>query len=232
MKPLTEIEKDFNAIAKSYGLKAFTAQDFKHNKELTKALDSYKTSQKTPLKLQDDLSNIHSIEIGYINFFEYYDKELHDNREDRELSCTASLFELIQPIEEIACNEYFETYIYGFIIQDDGENITIDQKVKDWHTFRRLADKIPSYINTTFPRWEHVGKIEKKVYAKEHEKRIEQLNALGNDTHEVKIVQHFLEKGFSLNQLANFKAGHLLSLRLPGINTPQIAKKIIKFSKL
>jgi len=230
MRPLTSLEKDFNAIGKSYSHKAYTAQDFSNNKELKKAFASYKKSREEPVIPKSDLSNISQIEMGYINFFEHKDNKLHDNTEATEIDCTMTLFELISPIQEISCRDYLETEIYGFVI--DEEDTSINDKVKEWHKKRRTIDKIKPFIKSMFPRWDKAGKKEKSELKNTITKYIESLTCLGNDTTQLEMVSHFMHSGLSLNKINDYKAEILLKLKLPHINSKEIAKKIIKYSKL
>lgn len=230
MRPLTPQEKEFNTIGKSYSHKAFTAQDFSKNKDLKKAFESYKKSQEEPSILKDDLSNLNQLEMGYINFFENKDNELHDSTDVNEIDCTMALFELTSPIKEISCSDYREAEMYGFTLLN--EDTSINVKVKKWHEKRRTIDKIKPFIQSMFPRWDKAEKKEKSMFKDEITKCIEALTCLNNDTTELTMVSNFMHSGLSLNQITNYKIDILLNLDLPNINSKEIAKKIIKSSKL
>ena len=83
-----------------------------------------------------------------------------------------------------------------------------------------------------FPRWDKAEKKEKSMFKDEITKCIEALTCLNNDTTELTMVSNFMHSGLSLNQITNYKIDILLNLDLPNINSKEIAKKIIKSSKL
>ncbi len=228
----------FNKQAKKYGIKAFTATQFKKDADLQKAFSSF--IQCKDFKLNDDLSSLKDFDTYYFDYFQeaigemkLFSPAIHEKAE--EVESTQKLFELISPVKEIACIEYYETETQGFVevqtANGPRDDSTIYDQVKRWHGLRREVDKIKPFIRKRFPRWDNAGVNEKKQYKEDIKNLIESLEILKNDTKQLKRVDYFLDKYSSLNKLKSFKADILLSLQLPHINSEEIAKKIIDFSK-
>ena len=238
MRSKTKDELLFNKQAKKYGIHAFTATQFDKDDAIQKALISFVKYK--DFKLNDDFSNLEDYDSSYFDYFlenaegtNEFNLDIHKNAE--EVESAQKLFELISPVKKIACIEYYETETQGFVeVQTENgsrNDSTIYDLVVRWHRFRREVDKIKPFIRERFPRWDNAGVKEKKQYKEDIKKLIKNLEILGNDTKQLKRVDYFLSNYSGLNQITKFKMELLLALKLPQINSKEIAKIIIDFSE-
>lgn len=280
MRPKTDKEKEFNDIAATYQIKAFTAQEFDTDKELQKAFNSFlefsdftaladpsrkgeipdmyytkffelygKSKEKIDqyeagIKFMNSISSTNPSIDGVLShkdlkkFFELnnrIEEEINNNDDSNVVLCTQQLFELHTPIKDISCWEYFDAYMLEHMLvppYGSQNKITlINDKIKQWHKTRRQVDKIKPFIEERFPRWSKASEKEKKEYVADIKKLISELEILGIDTSMLEKVYYFISN-YTLNQLNKYKADLLLELKLPLINSKEIANKILKNSKL
>ncbi len=242
MRLKTDKEKEFTDFSATYGIKAFTAQEFDNNKELQKAFSSFVECTDFTV-LRDPSKKGETLDMHYIKFFESFGKtrkeivnyETNSNDIENVVLCTKNLFELHTPIKDISCWEYFDAYtlehmsLVPFGSQD--EIVLLNEKVKSWHKVRREIDKIKLFIAERFPKWSKASVIDKKEYKEDIKKQIFELKILGMDTSALEKVHYFMNNYTGLNQLNKYKADFLLDLELPHINSRKIANKILKNSE-
>jgi len=242
MRTKTQKEKEFNACAKTYGVRAFTAKEFDKDKELQKAFNNFqsiiyfgsKPLRKFKLLRLYNLKFSSRIDIYYGTFLENYKKNNSSNNDYSTIVVsTQKLFELHTPIEAIACYEYFDAYILtqGYPTSyDSKETQEIIHNVQKWHKVRKEIDNIKPFIRQRFPQWEKATKQEKLKIKKDIETLINDLTTLRMDTRKINQVYDFINNYTGLNQLSKYKIDVLLSLKLPLIDSPKIAKKILENS--
>ena len=240
MRALSTEEKNFNKLAAKYGHNAFTAQDFDNNQDLKSALKSFE--DENSFKLEDDFSNILEFPDSHHQFLDmgyWILTDEHPYIKSDYAEQTAKLFNVHSEsaVKDIASKAYYETYVQGFvsrrvIINDNEETWIKDTELaKKIERFHKLCQNIPKakkFITSYYPRWEKSTKEEKKAIKENFQQLIEQISFITNDFNLLMIMniaKNLMENG--LNQATNLKVTALLALKLPGIDTKKIAKKIV-----
>jgi len=177
--------------------------------------------------LEADTTNIDSL------LFEY-DMQLHkildtaphiDELLYQEM--TAEMLGLPQTSRSLLRTISDSQYADAILLRDEDlhkPNNTINLKIQSWLNYCQLINQSVEYINTTQPRWNKMGKVDKREY-------IESLQLLKTAPFIhlplLEITIEFL-KNYSLNQTSLAKANFLCSLQLPKITDLKTAKEILK----
>ncbi len=235
----TANEKEFNEIANSYGLKAFTIKEFDKDDDLKVAIEHYEKSKEGKNKNKDKKFYRCTSSVIYRAYLEQKSIEKHGRSEDQlmeseKIKETQKLFELTRPIPEISNSIYYEIATAGYLFfTEDNEPIkdyTLFNEIEKWHNVRKMIDKIKPFIQDRYPRWGNATKNEKAGFVEDIKKNICAFKKLGVKSEEFDILLSFLEFSTSLNKITSFKTNYLLQLELPCINTIEIAKIIIENS--
>jgi hypothetical protein len=236
MRSKTQLEKDFNKLAKKYGQQAFTAQDFDKNDKLQKALKSFELAK--TYELANDFSNIKYFP-DYHHDFLSRDQNIFDDEsifiENEIIEGTAKLFAVthLPAVKDIACREYYDAYTQGFTTEknDRGEeiqNFELNEKIEKFHNFCLNINHAKKFINDQYPQWSKADKKEKSNIIKELEKLKKSLSPFCADLKVINIAYFLITEYKRLNQDKELKVRVLLHLHLPNIETKLIARNIVK----